>query len=126
MSVLRGYASLWFYADTGSQEALTFRNRVQQAPTAADNRMLFFTLWWRRLADDEAEAPAAAASREHADYRHYLRDLRRFKPYTLDESSEQIINLKDDNGIGAVHDPLLDAHQPPGVHARGRRRDARR
>src|SRR5687768_8039234 len=32
--VLNGYASLWFYSDTGSQEALTFRNRVRQAATA--------------------------------------------------------------------------------------------
>ena len=52
----RGYASLWFYADTGNQDALTFRNRVRQATTAAANRILFFTLWWRSLDDDEAEA----------------------------------------------------------------------
>src|SRR5258708_31012955 len=33
-------ASLWFYSDTGNQEAITFRNRVRQAVTAATNRML--------------------------------------------------------------------------------------
>ena len=47
-------------------------------------------------------APAARASASTADYRHYLQDLRRFKPYTLDEKSEQIINIKDENGIDAV------------------------
>src|SRR3954454_20872830 len=86
MNVLSGYASLWFYTDTSSQEALTFRNRVRQAMTAAGNRILFFTLWWRGLADDEAAAllpPAQDPAR--ADYRHFLTDLRRFKPYTLDE-----------------------------------------
>jgi len=35
IQVISGYASLWFYSDTGSQEALTFRNRVRQASTAA-------------------------------------------------------------------------------------------
>src|SRR5829696_5555510 len=45
MQVISGYASLWFYSDTGSQEALTFRNRVQQATTSASNRKLFFTLF---------------------------------------------------------------------------------
>ena len=55
----------------------------------------------RASSDDEAEA-LLPRRRQHADYRHYLLDLRRFKPYTLDERSEQIINLKDDNGIGAV------------------------
>lgn len=101
MNELSGYASLWFYADTASQEALTFRNRVRQATTAAQNRTLFFTLWWRGLEDDEA-ARLLPSVREQADYRHYLLDLRRLKPHTLDEKSEQIINIKDDNGIGAV------------------------
>ena len=101
MQVISGYASLWFYSDTGSQEALTFRNRVQQAATGAANRMIFFTLWWRSLSDDEAWRLLPSES-EHADYRHYLQDLRRFKPYTLDEKNEQIINIKDQNGIDAV------------------------
>jgi oligoendopeptidase F len=101
MNELSGYASLWFYADTASQEALTFRNRVRQATTAAQNRTLFFTLWWRGLEDDEASRLLPTEA-EQADYRHYLLDLRRLKPHTLDEKSEQIINIKDDNGIGAV------------------------
>lgn len=105
-SLLSSYASLWFYSDTGNQEAITFRNRVRQAVTAATNRMLFFTLWWKGLSDAEAEAllpPAAPGSPTRlADYRHFLLGLRRFSPYTLDEASEQIINVKDDNGIAAV------------------------
>jgi oligoendopeptidase F len=99
--VLGSYAGLWFYSDTTNREALAFRNRVQQATTAAGNRVLFFTLWWRGLSDEQAARLLPAAA-EHADQRHYLLGLRRFKPYTLDEKSEQIINIKDDNGIGAV------------------------
>jgi oligoendopeptidase F len=102
MAVIGGYAALWFYADTSSQEALAFRNRVRTAMTSAGNRVLFFTLWWRALSDDEAERLSPQSS-EHADQLHYLRDLRRLKPFTLDEKSEQIINLKDENGIGAIN-----------------------
>ncbi|HSS51494.1 MAG TPA: M3 family oligoendopeptidase [Thermoanaerobaculia bacterium] len=102
IQVISGYASLWFYSDTGSQEALTFRNRVRQASTVASNRILFFTLWWRSLPDDQAWRLLPAESEHGGDYRHYLQDLRRFKPFTLDEKSEQIINTKDENGIGAV------------------------
>jgi oligoendopeptidase F len=146
-SLLANYGSLWFNSDTGNQEAITFRNRIRQAVTAATNRILFFTLWWKGLADDEAQAllppappaPAAAtpanlpatvaavappataappaiaapapetaaaapvlAPVRLADFRHFLLELRRLSPYTLDEKSEQIINIKDDNGIGAV------------------------
>ena len=101
LQVINGYAGLWFYSDTGSQEALTFRNRVRQAGTAAANRSLFFTLWWRSLSDDEAWRLLPSEA-QHRDDRHYLQEVRRFKPYTLDEKSEQIINLKDQNGIAAV------------------------
>jgi oligoendopeptidase F len=101
MGAISGYASLWFYADTSNSDALTFRNRVRTAMTAADNRMLFFTLWWCGLSDEEAE-PLLPRRPEHSDALHYLQDLRRFKPHTLDEKSEQIINVKDENGIGAV------------------------
>ena len=101
MSVLGGYASLRFSEDTGSREALALKNRVQQALTAAYNRILFFTLWWKGLDDADAEKLLPALE-ENPDYRHWLLDLRRLKPHTLDERSEQIINLKDDNGIGAV------------------------
>ena len=99
--ILGGYASLWFYADTSSQEALAFRNRVNTVMTSAGNRILFFTLWWRALSDEEAER-LLPEGEDTADQLHYLRDLRRLKPFTLDEKSEQIINLKDENGIGAV------------------------
>jgi oligoendopeptidase F len=101
MGAISGYASLWFYADTSSSDALTFRNRVRTAMTAGGNRMIFFTLWWRSLSDEQAERLLPPAS-EQADYLHYLQDLRRFKPHTLDEKSEQIINIKDENGISAV------------------------
>ncbi len=74
IQIISGYASLWFYSDTSSQEALTFRNRVRQASTAASNRILFFTLWWRSLPDDEAWRLLPAESEHGGDYRHYLQD----------------------------------------------------
>jgi oligoendopeptidase F len=100
MNELSGYSSLWFYEDTGNTEALTFQNRVRQWVTAAFNRILFFSLWWKGLDDDQATALLPAP--KDADLRHFLLDLRRTKPYTLDERSEQVINIKDDNGISAV------------------------
>ena len=99
--VLGAYGSLWFSADTQSSAALTYRNRMQQALTALQNRILFFDLWWKSLDDDEAAALLPSAE-QTPDFRFYLQDLRRTKPFTLDEKSEQIINVKDANGIDAV------------------------
>ena len=98
---LGAYGSLWFSADTQSAAALTYRNRMQQTLTAIQNRTLFFDLWWKSLSDDEAEKLLPAAEM-YPDLRHYLADLRRTRPYTLDEKSEQIINTKDADGIDAL------------------------
>jgi len=95
------YASLWFSSDTQSGDALTLLNRIQQVATEAQNRTLFFDLWWKGLDDEEAEALLPSAA-EYADYRHYLADIRRTKPFMLDESLEQLINTKDANGVDAL------------------------
>ncbi|MBX3053230.1 MAG: M3 family oligoendopeptidase [Caldilineaceae bacterium] len=99
--LLGGYGSLWFSSDTQSPDALSFRNRMQQVFTDVQNRTLFFSLWWKSLDDDQAERLLPDAT-EQPDYRHYLEEMRLFKPYTLDEKSEQLINVKDANGVDAL------------------------
>jgi oligoendopeptidase F len=74
---------------------------MQQTLTGVQNRTLFFDLWWKSLNDDEAAALLPSAEK-FPDYRHYLESVRRTKPFTLDETSEQIINIKDANGIDAL------------------------
>lgn len=98
---LGAFGSLWFSQDTQSSAALTYQNRMQQTLTDVQNQMLFFDLWWKSLDDDEAAALLPNVEK-FPDYRHHLEDLRRTKPYTLDEKSEQIINTKDSNGISAI------------------------
>lgn len=100
MDVLGAYAGLWFASDTQSSAALGHRNRMQQVLTGMHNRILFFELWWKNLEDADAERLLPPA--EEVDFRHYLEEQRRFKPFTLDERSEQIINTKNANGISAV------------------------
>ena len=101
---LSAYGSLWFSADTQSSAALTYRNRMQQILTGVENRILFFRLWWM----DQEEATAARLLEEleaaggSRDQLFFLEELRRLRAYKLDEKSEQIINLKDADGIGAV------------------------
>ncbi len=95
---LRAYSYLWFSEDTANQEALSFQNTVNQFMADAQNRSLFFTLWWRQLDD----APAERLLTVSGDMRYYLESMRQFKPYTLSEAEERIINLKDVNGIEAI------------------------
>jgi oligoendopeptidase F len=101
VDVLAAYGYLWFAADTQDQNALDFKNRIEQVLTDVQNRVLFFSLWWKQLDDDSADALLPEDS-EHADVRHFLQNLRRLRPFTLEEHSEQLINLKDADGMDAV------------------------
>lgn len=95
---LRAYAYLWFAEDTQNPAALDFRGRIEQHLTEIAVRILFFDLWFKELPDEAAARLIAASNGLH----YYLESLRRFKPYTLSEAEEKIINLKDVNGIEAL------------------------
>jgi oligoendopeptidase F len=95
---LGSYGQLWFASDTGNQDALAFMGAMDQRLTDAQNRILFFSLWWRGLTDE-----AAAGLMAHAgDAGYYLEKERLFKEHTLSEPEERIINIKDVNGVQAL------------------------
>lgn len=96
---LWAYGHLWFSEDTQNQEALGFMGRMDQLFTEVQNRLLFFTLWWKGLEDAPAERLMAVSG----DRRYFLESLRRFKPHTLSEAEEKIINLKNINGPEALN-----------------------
>lgn len=95
---LSAYAELWFTQDTQNQNALAFMTRMEQLSAEVNNRVLFFSLWWKGLDD----ADAARLLNVAGDYRYFLETERRFKPHTLSEAEEKVINLKDVNGIHTV------------------------
>ena len=101
---VHGYASLKFWADTQDQEAQAFFAQVEQLFANLQNRVLFFYLWWKGLEDQAAERLMSAAG----DYRYWLEELLHFKPHTLSEPEEKIINLKNVTGFQALHN-LYDA-----------------
>ena len=101
MYVLGAYGSLWFSADTQSEAALQFEGYMQQRLTQFQNRLLFFDLWWKALSDEQAQALLPDLNR-FPDYAYALQSDRRFKPFTLDENAERIINTKDANGMSSL------------------------
>lgn len=101
---LYGFASLSFAANTQDQTAQINIARFQQFEAEMENRSLFFSLWWKAL-DDQNAARLLDAS---GDYRYWLEQMRNFKPYTLSEPEEKIINIKNVTGRSA-HDMLYDS-----------------
>ncbi len=98
-SRLSAYAYLWFSEDTKHLDARSFKTKVEERLTSLNNRLLFWELWWQSV--DEANAARLLA--DSGDLRYHLETIRRFKPYTLTEPEEKIINLKNITGRSAVH-----------------------
>jgi len=101
---LYGFSSLSFSANTQDQRAQIGISRVQQFLAEIENRTLFFSLWWKAL-DDQNAARLLDAS---GDYRYFLEQIRNFKPYTLSEPEEKVINIKNVTGNSAM-DMLYDS-----------------
>jgi oligoendopeptidase F len=105
MQRIGGYAELWFAEDTQDQAAQTLVARMEQLSADLSNRILFFNLWWKALDDTSAEK----LMKDSGDYRYWLEEMRHFKPYTLSEPEEKVINIKDVTGSRALT-MLYDAY----------------
>lgn len=98
-SRIRSFAGLSFSANTQDQTAQTFLAQAQQRIAAISNRALFFSLWWKDLDD----APAKRLMAASGDYLYWLEEMRHFKPHTLSEPEEKVINTKNTTGVQALH-----------------------
>ena len=98
MHRLYGYAGLKFSEDTQNQSALVFMSKIQQLYADVQNRTLFFSLWWKALDNVNAKRLMKMAG----DRRYWLEEMRHFKPHTLSEAEEKIVNLKNVNGVSAL------------------------
>ena len=92
------FAGLSFAADTQDQAIQAFMARIDQLVAELENRSLFFSLWWKAL--DESNAGRLTAS--SGDYRYWLEEMRHFKPHTLSEAEEKVINIKNVTGVNAL------------------------
>lgn len=95
---LYAYAQLRFSEDTQDQAALTLVMRTDEVFAQAQNRVLFFSLWWKAL----DEARAKRLMNQAGDLRYWLEEMRHFKPHTLSEPEEKIINIKNVTGTNAL------------------------
>jgi oligoendopeptidase F len=98
MNRINAFAGLSFAEDTQNQNAQSLMGRVQQFTAEMQNCTLFFSLWWKQVDEKNAERLMSASG----DYRYYLEELRHFKPYTLTEPEEKVVNIKDVTGCSAL------------------------
>jgi oligoendopeptidase F len=96
---VRSYAGLLYAADTANPDYQNLEQRVEQRSTEIRNLLLFFEIQWLKTEDLIAHRLVGDATLQ--TYSHYLQSLRRFRPHTLTEPEEKVINEKDNTGRNA-------------------------
>ena len=96
---ISSYAGLLYAGDTSDPERSKFYGDMQEQITSIATNLLFFELELNRLDDDVLES--AMARPELARYKPWLLDLRKEKPYQLEDRVEQLFHEKTVTGSGA-------------------------
>jgi oligoendopeptidase F len=89
---LVSYAGLVHAGNTVDPACAKFYGDVQERITAASTHLLFFVLEFNRI--DDAKLEAAMADPALGHYRPWLEDIRKEKPYQLEDRIEQLFHEK--------------------------------
>src|SRR6202167_590684 len=99
MGRLGSYAGLLHAGDTLDPARSKFYGDVQERLTAASTHLLFFALELNRF--DDALLEAALRDPVLGHYRPWLEDVRRYRPYQLEDRVEQLFHEKSMTGFSA-------------------------
>jgi oligoendopeptidase F len=97
---IASYAGLYYYGDTTDPKRMKLFGDVQQKLTDASTHLIFFSLELNRI-EDAILDKAMDANAAIGHYRPWLTDLRKDKPYQLDDKLEQLFHEKSITGFGA-------------------------
>ena len=96
---LISYASLIYAGNTADPVRAKFYGDVQERITAASLHLLFFTLELNRIDDVQLEVAMRDAALGH--YRPWIEDVRKEKPYQLEDRVEELFHEKSVTGYSA-------------------------
>lgn len=100
MGRIYSYAGLLYADDTSSASNAKLYGDVQQKLTDASTHLIFFSLELNRI-DDALLDKAIATNPAIGHYKPWLVDLRKDKPYQLDDKTEALFHEKSVTGFGA-------------------------
>ncbi len=99
MGRIISFAGLLHAGDTSDPARAKFYGDVQEKITTASAHLLFFPLELNRIADDVLETAMGDPALGH--YRPWLEDVRKEKPYQLEDRVELLFHEKSVTGRGA-------------------------
>lgn len=93
------YAHLLFAADSTNEINRALSQRCSELGNRLSQQLLFFDLELMNMEDDRFET---LCSLQEADrYLHFLRSIRKFRPFTLKENEERLLTRKNLTGLSA-------------------------
>jgi oligoendopeptidase F len=96
---LGSYAGLLYAANTADPENAKFYGDIQEKLTAITTGLIFFELELNKIEDEALQKALSDPGLQR--YRPWLDDLRKEKPYQLDEQLERLLHEKSIPGHGA-------------------------
>jgi oligoendopeptidase F len=99
MGKLASYAGLYYYANQADQDRAKFYGDTNEALTRIGTDLIFFELELNQI--DEAVLAEAEKAPKLAKYKPWLADLRREKPFQLEERLERLFTEKGQTSRGA-------------------------
>jgi oligoendopeptidase F len=96
---IASFASLVYSGNTTDPDRAKFFGDVQEHITTSSSHLLFFSLELNKIDDDVLENAMAHPALGH--YRPWIEDIRREKPYQLEDRIEQLFHEKSVTGQGA-------------------------
>ena len=96
---LASYAGLVYAGDTTDPARVKFYGDIQEKITAISSHLLFFTLELNRI--DDTLIDQAVTDAPLARYRPWLEDIRKDKPFQLEDRLEQLFHEKNMTGRAA-------------------------
>ncbi|WP_210340270.1 M3 family oligoendopeptidase [Microvirga splendida] len=96
---LMSYAGLVYSGDTTDPVRAKFYGDMQERLTAASTELLFFGLELNRIEDEVLDRAMSEEPLKH--YRPWIEDLRKDKPFQLDDRIEQLFHEKSVTGRSA-------------------------
>ena len=96
---LASYAGLVYAGDTTDPARVKFYGDIQEKITAISSHLLFFTLELNRI--DDTLIDQAVTGAPLARYRPWLEDIRKDKPFQLEDRLEQLFHEKNMTGRAA-------------------------
>ncbi len=104
------YAHLNFATNMADAARSALVARLQEKAAGLETQLLFFGLEWAAVEDESADA--LLRSEQLDRWRHFLRSLRKYRPYLLSEPEERILTEKTVSGSSAwsrLYEELLSS-----------------